>query len=325
MTVNKKLIAGILLFLVLLAAAAYKLYMQQPSGITATGTVEVTRADITSKTSGYLNGLSIVVGDAVTAGQTIVTIDRPDVKAQLLRDQLALDKAVTQLRDLEKGSRPQEIEQSAAAALSAQAVFQRNAEDYDRYQFLFAQGAISRQQLDSAKASRDTSRETLTAAQAGLSLQSEGNREDVITAQRQEVERNRAIVAASQSTVNDTVVASPLSGLVLTKNYENGEYVNAGSPIATIGDITDCWVKIYLPSTQLGLIKIGQPAKVLIDSYPNRKFSGTIREISQTAEYTPRQSLSQNERANMVFAVKIQIANSDGIFKPGMPADVVIE
>ena len=325
MIMNKKLAVALLLFVALSTAAAYKLYTKQQHGVWATGTVEVTRADITPKVNGYLRGLDITVGDAVTAGKVIVTVERPDVQAQLLRDQLALEKAVSQLRDLEKGARPQEIDQSNAAVQSARSIYQRAADDYERYQKLFLQGAISRQQLDIAQSSRDTARESLTAALASLSLTTEGNREDVITAQRQEVERNRAIVAASQTTVNDTIVTSPLSGLVLAKNYENGEYVNAGAPIATIGDMNDCWVKIYLPSPQLGLITLGQAAQIKIDAYPDRKFSGTVREISQTAEYTPRQSLSQNERANMVFAVKVKINNQEGIFKPGMPADVVIE
>ncbi|BBB91274.1 MAG TPA: efflux RND transporter periplasmic adaptor subunit [Methylomusa anaerophila] len=322
---NKKLVIGILVFILLGAAAGYKLLNKRPDGITATGTIEVTRVDITPKTNGYITGLSIIAGDRVTAGQTIVTIDRPDLKASLLRDQAALDKALAQLRDLEKGSRSQEIQEAAAAVSSGQSSYEKASEDLRRYQTLYQQGAISRQQLDAAQSAADVAQSSLVQAQAKLSLAREGNREDTITAQRLEVERSKAVVDASRSLLADTIVTAPLSGLVLTKNYENGEYVNAGSAIATIGNMEDSWVKIYIPSTQLGLIKIGQPAVIRVDSFPDRTFSGEIKEISQNSEYTPRQSLTENERANMVFAVKVKINNAEGILKPGMPADVVLK
>jgi HlyD family secretion protein len=158
-----------------------------------------------------------------------------------------------------------------------------------------------------------------------LSLADEGNRPDTIEAQRLEVARSKAVLAMARTQMADTIVSIPQQGVVLTKNFEKGEFVNAGSAIATVGDLQDCWVKIYVPSTQLGLIKIGQPALIKIDSYPGKTFSGEIKEISQNAEFTPRQSLTQNERANMVYAVKVQINNTEDVLKPGMPADVVIK
>jgi len=120
-------------------------------------------------------------------------------------------------------------------------------------------------------------------------------------------------------------IISPLSGRVLSKNYESGEYAAPGSAITTIGDMSDCWVKIYISSTQLGLIQPGQEVKVHIDSFPDTLFTGVISEISDKAEYTPRQSLTDRERTNLVHAVKVKLANEDGRLKPGMPADVTIQ
>lgn len=101
--------------------------------------------------------------------------------------------------------------------------------------------------------------------------------------------------------------------------------MNAGSAIGTVGNWRDCWVKVYISSSQLGLIQVGQGVRIRVDSFPDRDFSGNIKEISQQAEFTPIQSITQQERANMVFAVKVKIDNAEGILKPGMPADVVIE
>ena len=143
--------------------------------------------------------------------------------------------------------------------------------------------------------------------------------------QRLEVERSEAVLAASRTQVADLEVNSPLAGRVLSKNYEKGEYVNAGAAIATIGDMNDCWVKIYVSTEQLGKIRLGQAASVKIDAYPDKTFRGEIKEISQNAEYTPRQSITQRERANMVFAVKVKLDNPAETMKPGLPADVVLE
>lgn len=323
---NKRLIAAAaIIFIALTAWAGYKLYAAREDGLTATGTVEVTRADIMPKVNGYLTELKIQAGDAVQAGQTIARIARPDLEAQLLRDEAALVKAQVQLDDLEKGSRSQERAEAAANLASAQAVYVKAKTDLDRYRALHRDGAISAQQLDAAQSSYDVAYGALLANRSRQSLVEEGYRPDAVEAQRLEVKRSQAIVDASRALLADTVVTSPISGVILTKNFEPGEYINPGSALATVGDMNDCWVKVYISSAQLGLIKVGQPVAVKIDSFPGRVFAGAIKEISQNAEFTPRQSITQRERANLVFAVKVRIDNAEGILKPGMPADVVIK
>jgi HlyD family secretion protein len=273
---GKKLIFAGIILLVLAGLTAFKLGNRTEKGITATGTVEVTQVDITPKTSGYLYQLTIQTGDPVKAGQIVARIARRDLETQ--------------------GFRNQETEEAEADLASARSVYNKAKADYKRYQNLFEQGAISEQQLDTAKSTYDVAASSLQTSQSRLS-----------------------------SIETDMFIACPSSGLVLSKNYEQGEFVNAGSAIATIGDFNDCWVKIYIASNQLGLIKVGQKAVIKIDSFPNRQFHGRIKEISQKAEFTPRQSITQQERANLVFAVKVKINNSDQILKPGMPADVVLK
>ncbi len=322
---SKKLLALIVIIVVLAGFATYKMQSRKALGITATGTIEITRADIAPKVSGYIGELTIKEGDHVTLGQVIARISRPDLEAQKLRDEAALIKAQVQLADLEKGARPQEINEVQGTLVSGQAVYEKAQKDYTRQQELFAQGAVSAQQLDAARSAYEVALATLSAYQARASLVTEGNRPDVIAAQKAEVERSQAIVKLAKTAIEDTVVVSPLDGLLLTKNFEQGEYVNAGAAIGTVGNWRDCWVKVYVSSTQLGLIWAGQNVNIRVDSFPGRQFSGQIKEISQQAEFTPRQSLTQQERANMVFAVKVKIDNAEGILKPGMPVDVVIE
>lgn len=322
---NKKIVAIVLVLLVVAAGIGYKVLVKEEKGVTATGTIEVTVADVVPKLNGYMMGLTVDVGDQVQVGQVIARIKRSDLESQLMADQSGLAKANAQMRDLVKGPREQEQQQAKASLAAAQSIYDKAKVDLERYRDLSNNGAISRQQFDVAQSNYDVAYNSLLAARAQQSLVNEGNRQDVIEGQRMEVKRYEAIVAVTQSALADTVVYSPITGTVLTRNYVNGEYLNPGSAIATIGDSNDCWVKIYISTEQLGLIKIDQKVDVKIDAYPGRVFLGTIKEISQKAEFTPRQSVTQRERANLVFYVKVKVDNSEGILKAGMPADVVIQ
>lgn len=322
---KRKFIFVGLLFLLLLGGAGYKLYGQREAAIISTGTIEVTKADITAKTNGYIAALYLKEGDQIASGQLAATLDREDLAAQLVRDTAALAKAKAQLADLLKGARPEELREAAASVASAASIYEKTNLDYVRYQALYAEGAVAEQQLDNAKSSNEVAQNALTSAKEKQNLLRAGNREDVILAQQLEVTRAEAVLKGTRIAAKDSQIHSPLNGLVLTKNFERGEYVNAGSAILTIADTKDCWVKIYLPSTELGKIRTGQAAQVKIDAYPDRVFAGQIKEISDTAEYTPRQSITKTERANMVFAVKVSVNNDEGILKPGLPADVILK
>ena len=230
-----KLRIAVLVTLVALAIgmAGYKLYGRSETGITATGTIEVTKTDITPKVGGYLIELKVKEGDVVTTGQVVAKIDRPDLKAQLLRDEAALARAKAQLRDLEQGARSQELQEAAANLAAAQSQAEKARADFVRYSRLFRDGAISTQQLDNSRSLHEVAANSLLAARSRHSLLLAGNRPETIEAQRLEVERSKAVLASSVTQIADTIVASPLAGRVLSKNYEQGEYVNAGSAIAT--------------------------------------------------------------------------------------------
>lgn len=323
-TKKRFIVIGIII-LAMAIASAYKLYFNKPNCITATGTVEITLADITPRINGYVQELNIERGDIVNKGQIIAKLRRTDMNAQLVADAAALAKARSTLIDMESGARPQEVLSAQASMVSAQAVYDKANSDLRRGEYLFSKGAISEQQLDSLKSNNNVSLNALRGAQAQYSLVNAGTRPDQIEAQRMEVKRLQAALEVSQSNIDDLTLRAPIDGQILTKNFEQGEYINAGSAIATVGDMNDCWVKVYVSSAQLGLIKVGQVADVKVDSYPNRVFTGTIKEIAQNAQFTPRQSITQSERANLVFEVKVKIDNAANILKPGMPADVVLK
>lgn len=321
----KAKVAGILVVVLSVAAAGLWGYQrwQAPAGkLTATGTVEVTRVDIVSKVGGYMADLRIQAGDTIAAGQLIARIDRPDLTAQLAAGSAAIAKGEAQLKNLEAGARREELAQTAARVNVADSNWQKARQDLRRYQELYQSAAISAQQYEAAQTAAKVAEQTLADVQAQYELLLAGNREEVITAQREEVRRLTAEQAVTQTTLQDSRIYSPQAGVIISKNFENGEYIAPGAALATLADLTDCWVKVYIGSEDLACLSLQQPVSIKVDGYPQRTFDGVVKEISQQAEFTPRQSISSKERSNLVFAVKVKISNPEGIIKPGMPADV---
>jgi HlyD family secretion protein len=292
--------------------------------VAAAGTIEVTEVNVSAKESGTLSGVRFREGDRVERGQVLGRLVRNDLEAQRGQDAAALARAMAVLDDLKRGPRQQEVQEAEAAVEAARTRLDLAQEDFGRFSALYAENVIAKKEMDEVKARRDLAKSDLEAAMQRLSLLRSGTRSDVIKAQEAEIRRLKALQRVTLSRISDTLLVSPQSGVVLSKNYEEGEFLPAGAVLATVADLSDCWVKIYLPSTVLGKVKIGQPAEVRVDSFPGRVFPGKVRIVSDRAEFTPRQSLSTEERANLVFGVEVAVENPEGVLKPGMPADVTL-
>ncbi len=166
-------------------------------------------------------------------------------------------------------------------------------------------------------------------AEAALRLAEAGELD--VTLKRQEVAtlqaniaRDRAALAGAQAQLSYTVLLTPQAGIVLRKHVEPGEMIAAGTPVVTIADLRDIWLKIYIPEPQLGRIKLGQTAETTTDSYPGKTYRGTVTFISSEAEFTPKNVQTQEERVKLVFAAKITVDNPNQELKPGMPADTTV-
>jgi len=292
--------------------------------LAAAGTVEVREVSVTAREHGTLGEFRIGEGDRVGKGDVVARLVRADLQAQAEQDIEGSARARAVLADLQSGARPQEIREAEAAYGAARIRYDLAQGDFVRFTALYGEKVIAKKEMDDVTARRDLAKSDLAAAGQRLSLVRAGARADVLKAQAAEVRRIEALHRVTMARIADTVVASPLGGVILSKNYEEGEFVPAGAVLATVADLSDCWVKIYLPSTVLGRVKLGSSAEVRVDSFPDRAFQGRVRKISDKAEFTPRQSLTTEERANLVFAVEVAVDNPDGVLKPGMPADVIL-
>ena len=312
----------LLLALILLAVFAYRAYVEQEGRARLlTGTVEATRVEVGVKESGYIDEILVREGMAVRAGDVAARIGRRDLMAARLRDEAALAHARTNLARTQSGSRAEEIHAAAERTRAARAAADRADADYARGTELLAEGAIAQQAFDALREARDTADANLHAREEEQRLLENGSRPEDIRMAEEDVRRQQAILAMDDSVIDDLTIRIPCDGVVLTKNHEAGEFVRAGASIATLIDPADVWIKIYVTTDMLGSIHLGDPARVYIDGHAE-PLHGTIAEISDAAEFTLRQSITKNERANLVFGVKVAVDNAAGILKPGMPADV---
>lgn len=287
---------------------------------------------------------------------------RPD---EIRRAGAAVEQARFNLNELQNGSRDQEIAEAEAdlartvadeRTAKSQLTLAKN--DFSRYEAVFADGGISRQafetyrtRLDSAANAAAAAASMRRAAEQRLSLRREGSRKERIrqarsalaqaeaayalvkAGPRQEaIDQARAkkhaaaaALAVARQQLAETELFAPFDGVVLSTSAEPGSYLNPGSPVLTSGDIAHAWLRAFVSETNLGRIHLNQGAEVTVDAYPDRSWKGRVSYISSAAEFTPRSVQTTEERTNLVYRIKIQLNNSDGTLKPGMPADAVIE
>jgi HlyD family secretion protein len=289
--------------------------------VSVTGTIEATQVDVSVKLTGRIVERLVKEGDKVSRGQLLVRLDDSELAADVRRQEAALRSAQATLRDLQKGARPQEIEDARAAVSSAEATRSMTEREYQRTDQLFRQNLIAAQDVDRARQAFEVAKAQERSVREKLGLVLEGSRPDQVDAARWQVTQAESALAQAQSRLREAQVVSPIDGVVLRKNLEAGETANPGVPILTLVNPKDVWLRAYVPETEVGRLKVGDTATLRVDAFPNRVFTGRLIEIGSEAEYTPRNVQTKKERVNLVFRIKIQIDNPEGVLKPGLPAD----
>ncbi|MGE3803062.1 MAG: HlyD family secretion protein [Gemmataceae bacterium] len=253
-------------------------------------------------------------------------------------------------RRLKAGSRSQVIEQARSEVAVVDADLARAKQDFERERALFARTATSRAQYEAAEANLHRLQGQREAAAARLDLALAGSRPEEIAEVEAELARARALhellLAGTRSeelaelearvaelrgklreldaNLAELTVHAPETVLVEVLAVRPGDVVAPNQPVARVLRADDLWIKAYISEVDLGKIRLGQPVNVTIDSYPGRKFDGEISWIASVSEFTPRNVQSVDERRNQVFAIKVRVADTQGIFKSGMAADVFI-
>ena len=290
----------------------------------ASGTVDATEIAASFRVPGILIKRPVDEGSHVKPGELLAALDERETVARLHQAEAAQQVAQARLKDLEQGYRPQEIAESRAQAEQARANLSNLQEEARRSEALFHGGATSQQRRDKDRTVADVAAQQLSATQERLKLLQSGYRPETINAARAQFEEAQAAVAAAHVALEDLQVTSPVEGVVTRKHAEVGETLGAGRPVVTVTDISRPWVRVYIPETQIGKVRLGAAAKVKVDTFPNRDFDGRVSYVSSQAEFTPKNVQTQEERVKLVFAVNVTLDNLNGTLKPGMPADVYI-
>lgn len=179
-------------------------------------------------------------------------------------------------------------------------------------------------EVDTAEAQVKVAAATVELAQTQVDGLEMGATPEQIAAVEAQVEIARTALDALRVQLDKLALEAPISGLVLERPVHVGEVAVPGAPLATLADLDNVTLTVYVPENQLGKVQVGQPVSVTVDAFPDRTFGGTVVYIASEAEFTPKNVQTREERVNMVFAVKVKLPNPDHALKPGMPADAVL-
>jgi membrane fusion protein YbhG len=289
---------------------------------TATGTLQYVEIDVAPVEAGRVVRVTRREGESVGVGDTLVVITQAAVRPNV--DALAARVQTTQakLRDLLAGSRSTEISRAEADVRGAQSEVDRLNRDVDRLAPLAAHGDIPRQQLDAAQSAARMAAAKRDATQQVVNTLKAGARPEEIDAARAEVSAAQAALRGGAATQADMVLTSPIGGAVITRAVEPGEVVVPGAPTMTVADVTRPFVRVYVNQTLLPLIHVGDTVSAALDAFPDKAFKGRIAAISTRAEFTPRVALTRDERADLVFGVRVEFVDTSAMLKAGLPVTV---
>jgi len=289
------------------------------------GTVEAREIILSSEVNGKVISVNFDEGSRVDSGFVLCQIDTELIYQRYLEAKSQAEAFFSQYQLLLRGARTEEIEAMEEVVNRAKVNFENAQKQFERVKNLYDEGVATQEQFDNAKTLFETSKTQYEEAKKKLELLKKGARDEEIKIALLNYNRAIAQLKSIEIQLKKSKIISPISGFVLEKYVDVGEFVAPGTPITKIANLNEVYVRIYVPEKELGLIKLNDTVDVKIDSYPNKIFKGEIIFISQKSEFTPKNVQTKDERVKLVYAVKVKIDNSDGIFKPGMPADVIIK
>lgn len=269
-------------------------------GPNPSGTFEATEVDVAPLVAGRVLEVRADLGDLVAEGDTLVVLDTEPI--ELERERTAANRRTLGAQKTEAGAMLRQAESRRQLAATT----------LERTRALHAEGSASQQQVDDLSAQLDVAEAEVAARRDRL---------QVLAAQDRELE---AALAVHDRQLRDGIVLSPLSGTVLVRGTEPGEVVARGAPVMRLADLRALDLRVFLEATELDRVRIGQKLSVRPDAMPGADLEGTVTWIASEAEFTPKNAQTRDARAQLVYAVKLRVANPDGRLHLGMPAEVRI-
>lgn len=339
---------------VIVAIAAYQFIDRArllPEGlIQANGRIEGDTIIIASKQAGKVIAIHVHEGDDVAIDQVLVELDDQATRARLAAAEAANAAANAQVEQCRAEYEvlceevPYSIDAATAAVTAAEARLQqalaeeKQAEkERERYWTLAESSSVGwqaaeradlkwRQAIDAVTASRAMlvqAKDTLKNAKLGPARITA--KQAQTAAFEAEADAAQARLDEARSVLGDLTIRSPASGAVTMRLADLGEVINAGTPLLEVVDLDRLYLKVYIPEVDVGKVRVGLPAQVYIDAFPDTPFAAEVKNIASRAEFTPKEIQTPDERVKLVYAVKLYFTeNPEHRLTPGLPADAVI-
>ena len=321
------------ILIVLVAAIAagayyYPRFLEKPAAdgrLRVSGNIEAHESVLSFKVQGRVVELPVEEGQWVEAGEVLARLEDSDFRQQVSLDEATLRVREANLQLALAGTRPREIEAAQQTLREAEADLEQRKLDHVRAETLYKRDVISAEQRYLATTALRRSEAAYARAKERYELAKEGTRAEEIAIARRNVDLAREALELSRIKLGYTVLRAPKAGVVLVRDTELGEVVSPGTPVLTLGDLDNVWLRAYISETDLGRIRLGQEATLKADTFPGKAYKGRISFIASKAEFTPKSVQTQKERVTLVYRIKIDVENPNHELKPGMPADAVIE
>ncbi len=271
------------------AVGGYFYWQQQlaarlPEGIVSSnGRIEADRTNISTKVAGRIAEIKVDEGDMVDAGQVVASMDTAELRAQLRR-------AEAEVRRSERAK-----QEASASVLRARSHLQFVEGELKRVQKLHSEGFATTEKLDQRHNELQAADASYRAALAGVEQSSEA-----ITSAREELERLKSVE-------DDAVLKAPHRGRVQYRLAEPGEVLGAGGSVLTLLDIGDVYMTIFLPAVEAGRLTIGSEARIILDPVPEYVIPSKVSFVASEAQFTPKAVETAEERAKLMFRVKLRI------------------
>jgi HlyD family secretion protein len=289
------------------------------------GRLEAPLVDLAPKVTGRVIEVRVKEGDRVKAGDLLMRLDLGDTALAVERDRHGVESARARLRDLSVGSRQAEVAAAEAEVTDRHAAVELASREVERQQVLFSKGVGAERDFDRAKTELERARAAMRVSEERLVLIREGFRQWQTAQARSEVDRAQTQLRQSEVVARESEIRAPADAVVVHRIVEPGQLLAAGQTGMTVALTGRLYVRTFVPETKLGLVRHGQAASVSVDAHPGQSFKAVVTEIAPDPEFTPKAVETREERVNLVYGAKVDLADGwNAPLVPGQPAEIKV-